>query len=138
MGADTPLTGPDLAAGIAEADLGEVPLVGHARGEAVLLVRDGGQVRAVGATCTHYGGPLAEGIVHDGQVHCPWHHACFDLATGSPRGPAIAPLPCWDVVIANGRIRIGARREISPTVVRRPERVVIVGAGPAGIACAEM
>jgi NADPH-dependent 2,4-dienoyl-CoA reductase/sulfur reductase-like enzyme/nitrite reductase/ring-hydroxylating ferredoxin subunit len=137
MGSDTQLSGPDLAAGIAETDLRDKPLVGHAHGEAVLLVRDGAHVRAVGATCTHYGGPLADGIVVDGQVHCPWHHACFDLATGRPHGPAIAPLACFDVAVANGRIRVGARRDATPPGIDRPERVVIVGAGAAGIACAE-
>ena len=72
--------------------------------------RDGGRIHAVGATCTHYGGPLVEGIVVDGQVRCPWHHACFDLATGTPHGPAITPLACWDVTLEGGRIRVGARR----------------------------
>src|SRR5689334_2460479 len=126
MGSQTPTSGPDLKVGVAEAELRDTPLVGHVDDEAVLLVRDGQHIRAVGATCTHYGGPLAEGIVFDGGVHCPWHHACFDLATGRPHGPAIAPLPCWDVVLDNGRIRVGARREISTPTLRRPERVVIV------------
>src|SRR4051812_41173585 len=97
MGSQAELTGPDLAAGIAESELGSTPIVGHAGGEAVLLVRDRGAIRAVGATCTHYGGPLAEGIITDGQVHCPWHHACFDLDSGKPHGPAITPLACWNV-----------------------------------------
>src|SRR5262245_46097090 len=138
MGSQAPLSGPDLETGISETELGDTPLVGHAHGEAVLLVRDGESVRAVGATCTHYGAPLADGIVADGQVHCPWHHACFDLGTGAPRGSSITPLACWDVAVENGRIRVGARREYTPRHVRSPERVVIVGAGAAGIACAEM
>ena len=84
MSSDAPLSGPDLAAGIPDADLREgVPLLGHAHGEAIVLVRDEGRVHAVGATCTHYGGPLAEGLVDGGAIHCPWHHACFDLATGA-------------------------------------------------------
>ena len=137
MGSQTELSGPDFETGIPEADLRESPLVGHAHGEAVLLVRDGQRVLAVGATCTHYGAPLADGIIVDGQVRCPWHHACFDLATGTPGGPAITPLPCWDVALENGRIRVGARREHAAPSVRSPEHVVIVGAGAAGVACAE-
>jgi apoptosis-inducing factor 3 len=137
MGSQAAVSGPDLAAGIADNALGDQPLVGHVGDQAVLLIRDGQHIRAVGATCTHYGAPLADGIVRDGQVRCPWHHACFDLATGRPHGPAITPLPCFDVVLEGGRIRVGAQRVEQPRTVATPERVVIVGGGAAGVACAE-
>src|SRR4051812_38107572 len=138
MGGSTELSGPDLSAGIADADLREgQPLLGHAGGEAVVLVRDGKTVHALGATCTHYGGPLAEGIVSDGSIRCPWHHACFDLATGTPHGPALAPIACYDVALENGKLRVGAKREVSAAAVLSPASVVIVGAGAAGVACAE-
>ena len=138
MGGQTPLTGPDLKAGVPEADVKQgAPLLGHLDGEAVLLVRDAGRVRAIGATCTHYGAPLVEGTVSGGAIHCPWHHACFDLATGGARGPAITPLACWDVAVDGGRIRVGARREISAKETAEPKSVVIIGGGAAGIACAE-
>ncbi|HUJ60182.1 MAG TPA: FAD-dependent oxidoreductase [Kofleriaceae bacterium] len=130
--------GPDLARGIAETELRDgAPLLGHAGDEAIVLVRDAGKVFALGATCTHYGGPLAEGIVAGGTLRCPWHHACFDLATGRAHGPAIAAVACYDVAIEGGTIRVGARREDRPRELRAPEHVVIVGAGPAGVACAE-
>ena len=82
MSAEAPqLTGPDFAAGVALADLPEgKPLLGHAGGEAVMLVRRGDTVYAIGAKCTHYGGPLAEGLVVGDTIRCPWHHACFHLA----------------------------------------------------------
>src|SRR5574342_1205560 len=94
-----PATGPDLARGC---ELSGIPeegsLLGQAHGEAVLLVRHGGEVFAVAPGCTHYGGPLAEGLVIDGQVRCPWHHACFDLRTGEAVGPpALKPLSRWAV-----------------------------------------
>src|SRR5882724_10416103 len=80
-----PLEGPDLAQGI---DVVAIPvsgmLLGHAGGEAVLLVRPAGgeQVFAIGPTCTHYGGPLAEGLLEGHRLRCPWHHARFDVRTG--------------------------------------------------------
>src|SRR5262249_3213503 len=137
MGGDQgKLTGPDLAAGIDEAALApEATLLGHAGGEAVMLVRRGGDVLAVGATCTHYGGPLSEGALVGDSVRCPWHHACFNLRTGTAeRGPALNPLPCFDVARSGGRIRVGARKPDSrPTLpVGAPRSIVIIGAGAAG------
>ena len=90
------LTGPDLAAGIPESQVREgEPLRGHAFGEAVMLARAGGQLYATAANCTHYGGPLEQGRQEGMSVHCPWHHARFDLATGAPQAPALEPLACY-------------------------------------------
>src|SRR6516225_10359031 len=122
MGGDeAKLTGPDLAAGIPEGSVTSgTSLLGHARGEPVLLVCRGDELFALGATCTHYGGPLGEGLVVGDTVRCPWHHACFDLRTGAPvRAPALNPVPCYDVEIADGQIRVGARRG-GPVSIRRP------------------
>ncbi len=138
METQAPLSGPDLREGVEGVQLREgEPLLGHADGEAIVVVRVAGLVYAVGASCTHYGGPLVEGTVFGGAIHCPWHHACFDLETGRARGAAIAPVPCWDVIETGGRVRVGARRRQSAPVVSNPERVVIVGAGAAGVACSE-
>ena len=138
MGEQAAPSGPDLQAGVAESDVKEgVPLLGHVGDEAVVLVRSGGAVHAVGATCTHYSGPLAEGLVTDGTIHCPWHHACFDLATGRAHGPALSPIPCFDVALEGGKLRVGARRTVTPTDPGGPKAVVIVGGGAAGVACAE-
>ena len=138
MGTSAELSGPDLSRGVSDADLREgSPLLGHAGGEAIVLVRDGGKVHAVGATCTHYGGPLAEGLVAGGTIRCPWHHACFDLATGTAHGPAIAAIACYDVALEGGTLRVGAKRAVTTAPVLSPASVVIVGAGAAGVACAE-
>ncbi|HVZ72133.1 MAG TPA: FAD-dependent oxidoreductase [Polyangia bacterium] len=141
MGGDqAKLTGPDLGAGVEDATLGATPLLGHAAGEAVMLVRRGADVLAVGATCTHYSGPLAEGAVDGDTIRCPWHHACFDLRTGTAlRGPALTPIACYSVERANGRIRVGARKpEATPSApAAAPRTIVIVGAGAAGEAAAE-
>jgi NADPH-dependent 2,4-dienoyl-CoA reductase/sulfur reductase-like enzyme/nitrite reductase/ring-hydroxylating ferredoxin subunit len=140
-GGDTKLTGPDLSVGVSPGDLPDGGiLVGHAAGEAVLLARRGVEVFAVGASCTHYGGPLAEGAVVGEEVRCPWHHACFSLRTGEPlRAPALNPIACFEVETRDGRLVVLGKRE--PSTMRRtdggPASVVIVGAGAAGNACAE-
>ena len=97
-------SGPDLERG---APLGDIPeggvLAGHVGDEPALLSRSGERVFAVAGACTHYGGPLAEGLVEGGKVHCPWHHACFDLKTGEAlAAPAFAPLQTWRVEIEGG------------------------------------
>src|SRR5215218_7860428 len=61
MSGEAQLSGPDLARGVSLADLPEGgQLLGHSGGEPVLVVRKGEEIFAIGATCTHYGGPLAE------------------------------------------------------------------------------
>jgi hypothetical protein len=74
MAETAPLSGPDLVKGVASADVPEGgSLLGHAHGEAVLLVRpaNGTAVFAVGANCTHYGGPLDDGCVVGHEVRVP-------------------------------------------------------------------
>ena len=75
--------GPDLAQGIPLSDLADGKMIGGRVGdEAVLVARRGDELFAIGATCSHYSGPLAEGVMVDDTVRCPWHHACFSLRTG--------------------------------------------------------
>ena len=118
---------------IADRELVEgAPVVGEIDGEKVVVVRSGGQVHAVSATCTHYGGPLVEGLVEGGRVHCPWHHACFDLATGKAHGPALAPIACYDVTDLRWSRRLCKRRvgecsggggEKKSRGAKRPQRI---------------
>jgi NADPH-dependent 2,4-dienoyl-CoA reductase/sulfur reductase-like enzyme/nitrite reductase/ring-hydroxylating ferredoxin subunit len=140
MGGEQELSGPDLAQGITFSDLEDGgKLLGHAGGEPVLVVRRGEEVFAVGATCTHYGGPLAEGIVVGDTVRCPWHHACFSLRTGEAvRAPALNPVACFRVEREGDRIIVRERVESAPRrVAAGPDPVVIVGAGGAGNAAVE-
>jgi NADPH-dependent 2,4-dienoyl-CoA reductase/sulfur reductase-like enzyme/nitrite reductase/ring-hydroxylating ferredoxin subunit len=141
-GGESKLTGPDLTKGVAAS---EVPdggvLLGHAAEDAVLLARRGAEVYAVGASCTHYGAPLADGLVVGEEIRCPWHHACFSLRTGEAlRAPALNPIACFEVETRDGQLFVLGKRE--PSTLRRgsrgPGSVVIVGAGAAGNACAEM
>ena len=142
MGEAPALTGPDFTRGVELADVPEAGvLLGNAHGEAVLLVRHGGEVFAIAATCTHYGGPLAEGIVMDGEVRCPWHHACFETRTGEAvRPPALNPLRRWNVERRGSQLFVGQPLAPPPrpkAPARAVESVVIVGAGAAGNAAAE-
>src|SRR4030095_17146669 len=100
------MSGPDLAAGVAITDIADgAMLQGHVGEEAVLLARRGDELFAVGAACTHYHGPLAEGLMVGDTVRCPWHHACFSLRTGEAvRAPAFDPLPRWRVERENDRV----------------------------------
>jgi len=140
MSAETQLTGPDLTQGVPLSDLPDGgQLLGHSGGEPVLVVRRGEEIFAIGATCTHYGGPLAEGLVVGDTVRCPWHHACFNLRTGEPlRPPALNPVACYKVERAGDRIVVREKAEAAPRrEAAGPSSVVIVGAGAAGNAAAE-
>jgi NADPH-dependent 2,4-dienoyl-CoA reductase/sulfur reductase-like enzyme/nitrite reductase/ring-hydroxylating ferredoxin subunit len=135
--------GPDLTQGVASADFGGETLLGHVGDQEVLLVRSGSEIFAIDAHCSHYHGPLADGLVADGGIRCPWHHACFDLRTGeATRAPALAPLAVWQVEHEGDRIFVRRKRE-QPKPGRKasaaaPGRIVIVGGGAAGFAAAEM
>jgi apoptosis-inducing factor 3 len=136
--------GPDLALGVAASELpDDGKIVGHVGQEPVLLMRRSANVFAIGAQCTHYNGPLAEGLIVDDTVRCPWHHACFDLRTGEAlHAPAFSPVDTWRVEQRAGKIFVrekNAQPEKEPRAKRdEPSKIVIVGGGGAGFAAAEM
>src|SRR5689334_4490012 len=137
-----------LTNGIPEGDLADGGmLVGQVGDEAVLLVRRGREIFAIGATCTHYGGPLGEGLIVGDTVRCPWHHACFSLRTGEAlAAPALNATSFWRVEQHDGRIFVrdkiseaGRRMPAKPRPTAGPPgRVLIIGGGAAGCAAAEM
>ena len=138
--------GPDLTQGVLLRDIPDGGMIGgHVGDDAVLLARRGEEFFAIGATCSHYGGPLAEGLMVGDTVRCPWHHACFSLRTGEAvAAPAFNPMSCWRVEQRGGKVFV--RDKIKPldqpkrNKVQReqPGRIVIVGGGAAGFAAAEM
>ena len=146
--ASQPANGPDLAAGIPASLLADgAMLVGHVGSKPVLVARRGSEVFAVDAKCTHYGGPLGEGLMVGETVRCPWHHACFSLRTGEAlEAPALMPVNCWRVEHTDGRyiVRERMKEARKPKVDSRTafsgksERIVIIGGGAAGFAAAEM
>ena len=102
----------------------------------MLLARVGDEWLAIGATCSHYGGPLPEGLIVGDTVRCPWHHACFSLRTGqSLRPPALHDLPCYNVEVRNGKVFVTSRKSAprrSRAHLTTPGSVLIVGGGAAG------
>ena len=132
---------PDLLAGV---PLGAIPANGllSARigDQDAVLVRGGETFRAIGARCTHLGAPMVDGLIVGGELRCPWHHACFDLATGRAlKAPAFSPLPVWPVAIENGHVRVTRAEPLAPlgTVIAGAEGpFVIIGGGAAGYAAA--
>ncbi|MGH7615691.1 MAG: FAD-dependent oxidoreductase [Gemmatimonadaceae bacterium] len=141
--------GPDLARGIPVQSLMDGGmLLGHVDGEAVLLSRAGDEFFATGAACSHYGAPLAEGLIVSDILRCPWHHARFSLRTGQALcAPALNPIPCWQVEQRDDTVFVGRKRDLADGTTplpgkiaraRSPASVVIIGAGGAGNAAAEM
>src|SRR5712675_378718 len=100
--------GSDLEVGVNLENLKEnSPLLGHFNSEAVIVVRQGENIFAIGATCTHYNGPLAEGLVVGETIRCPWHHARFSLRTGEAEAaPALNPISCFVVQREGGKVRL--------------------------------
>jgi 3-phenylpropionate/trans-cinnamate dioxygenase ferredoxin reductase subunit len=136
-------TGPDLGVeGAAVVDLPEGGLLsGHLEGDPVVLVRKGGAIYAMGGKCTHYGGPLGEGLFDVELVHCPWHHACFNPETvDAVCAPAIDPVKTYAVERRDGRVFVRKAKTAAPrraSISSAPASVVIVGGGAAGFAAAE-
>src|SRR6266403_2101091 len=154
---------PDFRTGFSVRDVPDGGMVlGQVDAEDVILVRRGGEFFAVGASCTHYHGPLSDGLVVGDTLRCPWHHACFSLRTGEAlRAPALDPISCWRVERVGDKafVREKLAQPSAKTAVvcqysspksspksssntssnsrALPTAVVIVGGGGAGLAAAD-
>jgi apoptosis-inducing factor 3 len=140
MGGNVELAGPDLRQGIGINDIEDGGLLlGHADGEPVVVHRRGEEFFALGAVCTHYNGPLAEGLVVGDTLRCPWHHACFNLRTGEVIGaPALNDVSAWEVKRGgDGLYVVGRKKPAPPREAKGPASVVIIGGGAAGERVAE-
>jgi NADPH-dependent 2,4-dienoyl-CoA reductase/sulfur reductase-like enzyme/nitrite reductase/ring-hydroxylating ferredoxin subunit len=141
--ADSATSAHDLGVGVlasAIADGGS--MLGRVGDDDVLLAREGDRFFAVGAHCTHYHGALADGLIVDGTVRCPLHHACFSLTTGEAlRAPALDPIACWNVERRGDTVFVREKRtasKASPPAAQPPTSIVIVGGGAAALAAADM
>jgi len=136
--------GPDFTKGVPLASVpSEGVLAGSVDGDAVLLARLENGLHAVAGSCSHYGAPLAEGLVVGEEIRCPWHHACFSLRTGAAlKTPAFAALRCYAVEVVDGTVYVRSDPVEAPAPLRgkgasAPARIAIVGGGAAGFAAAE-
>jgi 3-phenylpropionate/trans-cinnamate dioxygenase ferredoxin reductase subunit len=136
----------DLSKGVAASALADGGMIlGRVGDDDVMLARSGTELFAIRAQCSHYRGPLAEGLVVGDTVRCPWHHACFSLRTGEAiRAPALDPIPRWRVEQEGDRIfvreKLPPQTQPAPASMARsrPSSIVIVGGGAAGVAAADM
>ena len=135
--------GPDLTEGMDATSItaqGVHP--GHVGQDPVILARVDGAIVAVGGVCTHYGGPLKDGLRVGRTINCPWHHACFDLRTGiALKAPALSSLDRWKVEEGDGRVfvreKLPAARLPARDVSDDPKSIIIVGGGAAGFAASQ-
>ena len=136
----------DFKAGVPLRQISDgVPVAGHAGDDEIVVVRRGDECFAIGAHCTHYHGPLTDGLVVGDTVRCPWHHACFSLRTGEAvRAPALDPIARWrvdrvgDMVFVREKLEEPIRKPLGHRADAPPHSIVIVGGGAAGLAAADM
>ncbi|CAI5797548.1 apoptosis-inducing factor 3 isoform X2 [Podarcis lilfordi] len=118
-----------------------------------LLVKENGEFYAMGHKCPHYGAPLVKGVLSKGRIRCPWHGACFNIGTGDIEDyPGLDSLPKFQVKIEKEKVYIRASKQALQTQRRTKvmakcislsnynissTNVLIIGAGPAGLVCAE-
>lgn len=143
MSEEGQVEGPDLSLGVREEELPDGgTLLGHVGNEPVFLARRGDEIFAMGASCSHYGGKLSEGLLVGNTVRCPLHHAEFCLRSGrAKRPPAFSPLRTYQVKKADGKLVVGSPNKLALAPPEAPDTpiqsVVIVGGGAAGHAAAE-
>ncbi|KAG8122510.1 hypothetical protein E2320_018016 [Naja naja] len=125
-------------------EMREVEVAGYP----VLLVREGLNIRALGGRCPHAGAALCKGYLAKGRLRCPWHGACFSTETGDiEEYPTLDCLPVFQVTVQEGQVHISARmkdlessRRVKPMAQEcqlDPQTVLLLGAGPAALTCAE-
>jgi NADPH-dependent 2,4-dienoyl-CoA reductase/sulfur reductase-like enzyme/nitrite reductase/ring-hydroxylating ferredoxin subunit len=118
----------------AELKDGEMKEVSFEEGK-VLLSRLGDKIHATSAFCTHYGAPLAKGVLtSDGRVVCPWHGACFNVCTGDIEdAPAPMALHSFETQVKNGKILVTANTAstLKKNLSRQP-KLLATGVSSAG------
>ncbi|XP_046904445.1 apoptosis-inducing factor 3 isoform X1 [Hypomesus transpacificus] len=118
-----------------------------------LLIKEHGEFSAIGHKCPHYGAPLVKGVLSKGHVRCPWHGACFNIATGDIEDfPGLDSLPTFQVRVEKDKVIIRANKQDLQSQKRSKvmsrcsavinsstgfSHILIIGSGPAALVCAE-
>jgi NADPH-dependent 2,4-dienoyl-CoA reductase/sulfur reductase-like enzyme/nitrite reductase/ring-hydroxylating ferredoxin subunit len=114
----------------------------------ILLSKINDQYYATSAFCTHYGAPLAKGVLCGERIVCPWHNACFNAIAGQQlEPPGLDSLTHFAVRVEGEQVLVKLPDEISQkrtlSMARHepsldPRTFVVLGAGAAGMAAVEM
>lgn len=134
MTKDNEPSGPDFSLGFEISQLSNESITsGHVSGQDAILVKQKDDYFILAAFCSHYHAPLQDGLVVDNEIRCPWHHARFDLKTGTAIcAPAFDALRAWRVEIVDGKAF--ARERLHPAQKRplgfedKIKTIVMVGA----------
>ena len=132
-----------------ESDLGENEMKNfELGGSKVLVVKQNGKISALGTKCTHYGALLSTGALGDGRIRCPWHGACFNIATGDIEDfPGQDSISCYEVKVEKGQVRVRAKKAdleanrrtkmMAKRDAKDERTFVVIGGGPSGAICVE-
>lgn len=79
----------------------------------LVLCRVDATYYALDNTCTHAGGSLGDGGLHDMVLMCPLHGAEFDVRSGEPIdktvNPATEGVDSYDVKVRDGQVMVQLR-----------------------------
>lgn len=114
----------------------------------ILLIKQNNTFKALGTKCSHYGGPLLNGVLYGGHISCPWHGACFNLDNGDIEDfPGCDSIPSYqvtvkgsDVIVKANKIELINNVRVKPLSARNAKNAttfVVVGGGASGFECAE-
>ena len=137
--------GPDLTKGVPAADVPEGGMLsGQVGDETVVVARVDGELFAIGGSCTHYHGPLGEGLLVLAPCGAPGTAWAFLPAhrRGSGRAGRSIRSPSGSRKMRDGKIFVReaaeAKNPARKATGKGPRRILIAGAGAAGFAAAEM
>ena len=128
----------------------EIQVGPNPKTDTVLIANVDGEIFCVGSKCSHYGAPLAQGMLFGERVFCPWHLASFSVKTGYPDfGPVFSALRVYKTEVTDGNIYVHVPEkepskftdvgmvDLENVETCSNERMVVIGAGPAGLAAVE-